>query len=562
MSDANAPVAATQAAPSDRAPRDARPRRELAQTVRELPHNLELERAVLAAVLDGRSVVAMQKVRPVVDHPLAFFSRDHRIVYLACLELDDHNQPTDLGAVAELLSRYRFQAVIDKLKQQLMLFEADELDGLGKLRLRDLYRQLDADRTDTYEDSALAALGGYASLGDLLQVHGVVSSLDRNVLLLKDYYLKRKLITRLTRVVDKAYRTPDDFGKLIEESSTISLELGRHNQVAQVFGVDAVVDETLDWINDRANHPDTGLKTGIVDLDRKLMALRPGGLYVLAARPGVGKTSFALKIVSEICSRPEAAARALFVSLEVDKVDLLKKLISAEGGLEFSKIEEGRLDQGEMERLAGTLDRIRNWRLDLMDISDLTVQGLRSVVKRRKLELNGQLDLVVLDYLQLLNSSRPDMSEYEKVSEISRVLKVLAREMKIPVLALSQMSRDSEKGAGMVSRAPKLSDLRGSGSIEQDADAVIFMHRVDAGDGQKNEGGDEDAARKIQVTIAKNRFGPQGLVNMLFFPAKMKFEVAAPDAWKDDAAEPEERAYRQARKQREAQAPSSDEEVF
>lgn len=526
---------------------------------RELPHNLELEKAVLATLLDGRSAISIQKVRPQIEHPLAFFHRDHRIVYLACLELDDGNHSIDLQAVAELLSRYRFQAVFDKLKQQALLLEAEQLDALGRDRLRELWRQSPADRADAYEDSALAAIGGYSALGDLAQAFGPATSLDRNVTLLKDYYLKRKFIQRLHNLCEKAYRTPEDFPKLVDEGSTAILELGKFSRAAQIFTVDQVADETLDRIIDRQNNPDIGIKTGIHDLDDKLMALRPGGLYILAARPGVGKTSFGLKIVGNIAGNATAPHRALFVSLEVDKVDLLKKLVSAEGGLEFKKIEEGRLDESEMETLAGTLAAIKHWKLDLMDVSDLTVQGLRSVVKRRKIEY-GDLDLVVLDYLQLLNASRPDMNEYEKVSEISRVLKVMARELKIPVLALSQMSRDSEKGATTTSRPPKLSDLRGSGSIEQDADAVIFMHRVDAGDGQKNEAGGAETARKIQVIVAKNRFGPQGSVNMHFFPAKMRFEMAAfDDQGEEDEGMGEVRADR---RERSMQPPSPDEEVF
>ena len=524
---------------------------------RELPHNLELEKAVLAALLDGRSTVSIQRVRPQVEHPLAFFHRDHRIVYLACLELDDGNHPVDLQAVAELLSRYRFQAVFDKLKQQMLLFEAEQLDALGRDRLRELWRQTPADKADAYEDSALAAIGGYNALGDLAQAFGPVASLERNVTLLKDYYLKRKLITRLQSLCEKAYRTPEDFPKLVDEGSQAILELGKFNRAAQIYTIDQVADETLDKIVERQNNPNLGIQTGIADLDEKLMALRPGGLYILAARPGVGKTSFALKLVGNIAGHETSPHRALFVSLEVDKVDLLKKLVCAEGGISFSKIENGSLDETEMEMLAGTLAKLKNWKLDLMDVSDLTVQGLRSVVKRRKLEM-GDLDLVVLDYLQLLNASRPDMNEYEKVSEISRVLKVMSRELKIPVLALSQMSRDAEKGAMAAPRAPKLSDLRGSGSIEQDADAVIFMHRVDANDGQKNEGG-PDSARKIQIIIAKNRFGPQGMVNMHFFPAKMRFEMAAFDDQEDNEAIAEVKADRRTREKR---PPAEDEDVF
>jgi replicative DNA helicase len=184
---------------------------------------------------------------------------------------------------------------------------------------------------------------------------------------------------------------------------------------------------------------------------------------VLAARPGVGKTSLALKIVANIAGHETAPQGVLFFSLEVDRKDLVKKLLSAAAGIDFRKLETGALEPDEMERLAEAAKSFKGWQLDLMDVSDLTIQSLRSVVRRRVLETNGNLKLVVLDYLQLLNSARSDANEYEKVSEISRVLKVMARELRIPVMALSQMSRDSEKGHGAAPREPRLSDLRGSG---------------------------------------------------------------------------------------------------
>ncbi len=484
---------------------------------REPPHNLELERAVLAVLLDGRHATAMHKVRQQIGHPLAFFQRDHRIVYLACLELDDDGHRIDAQVVAELLSRYDFKAMLDKLRNQQQLLESDQLDGLGIDRLRQLWRRQEPDVG--YEDSALAAIGGYNAIAELTESHGAsAAGLDRNVALLWDYHLKRRLINRLQALTDKAYRTPDEFPDLIDQGGQAMLDLGRMTQSSMVYSLGTVVDETLDSIAHRATNPDEGVKTGIADLDDKLVALRPGGLYVLAARPGAGKTSLALNLVGNIARRPELAQGVLFFSLEVDRIDLVKKLLSAQARLDFKSIETGLLEPPQQEQLYQSSQELKNWQLDLMDVSDLTVNVLRSIVRRRMLESNGALKLVVIDYLQLLSGTRPDMNEYEKVSEISRVLKTLAREMRIPVVALSQMSRDSEKGANSTPREPRLSDLRGSGSIEQDADAVIFIHRVD----QNN-----DARRDMKIIIAKNRFGPTGHAFMHFFPAFMRFEQAA-----------------------------------
>ena len=496
------------------------PDQDAIQPVRVLPHNLDVERAVLSVLLDGRHATAMHKARAAIPHPLAFFARDHRIVYLACLELDDQGQRVDAGAAAELLSRYDFKAVIEKLKQQELLADSDQLDKMGKDKLRALLRKQAAEEAAGYEDSALAAIGGFNAVSDLAAAFAPAASLDRNLTLAWDYYLKRRLITRLTDLSDKAYRTTETFDQLLETGSQTVLDLGRMTTNAHVHGIGTVVDETLDRIEHDRQNPNEGVKTGIADLDHKLMALRPGGLYVLAARPGAGKTSFALSLVSHVASQADNPTGVLFFSLEVDRVDLVKKLLSARAKLDFRAIETGLLEPHQQELLIGASQELKSWNLDLMDVSDLNVLALRSIVKRRMLETNGQLKLIVLDYLQLLNGSRPDLSEYEKVSEISRVLKVLAREMRIPVIALSQMSRDSEKGVNSTPREPRLSDLRGSGTIEQDADAVIFIHRVDSADEQR---------RHMKIIIAKNRFGPTGQTNMHFFPATMRFEQAAED---------------------------------
>jgi hypothetical protein len=162
---------------------------EVAIATRELPHSLDLERAVLANLLDGRSIISIQKVRPVVEHPLVFFSRDHRIIFQACLELDDGNHPLDLQAVAELLSRYRFQAIYDTIKRLQLLLEAEQINVMGRQRLKQMWRREATDATQIFHESALAGIGGYTVLGDIAQSFAPSASLERNAELLRDYYL-------------------------------------------------------------------------------------------------------------------------------------------------------------------------------------------------------------------------------------------------------------------------------------------------------------------------------------------------------------------------------------
>lgn len=540
---------------ADESPSSPRQRPPAPAAGREPPHNLDLERAVLAVLLDGRQAVAMQKVRPLVPHPLLFWSRDHRLVYLACLELDDAGHPIDAPAVAELLSRLRFDAALDKLRQAEFLFETDELDRADKAKLKRLWSWTDKERTADEGESTLAALGGQQAVLHILDAPGSAAALERNARLLRDYHLKRRLIARLGHITDQAQLTTDDFSSLIDKAGQAVLDLGRLDRTAVVHEMSSTADDTLNAIRDQMANPNQGVKTGMEDIDAKLSALRPGGLYVLAARPGVGKTSLALRMVQGIVSHPETPHRVLFFSLEVDRRDLVKKLIAAVGKVDFKGLDQGTLDEHEYLRVEQTIRDIRDWPMEMMDVADLTVHALRSVVKRRMLETNNALKLIVIDYLQLIQGSRADQEEYAKIVEITRVLKVLAMEQHIPVLALSQMSRDSEKAT--VPREPRLSDLRGSGSIEQDADAVLFIHRTDSED---REG--PDAYRSIKVIIAKNRFGPTGQTLMRFFPAKMSFEQAAAEEDEEGAGGGRVASAHSSRGERLKQRPGATEDLF
>lgn len=500
-----------------------RERRQQSQEVvaglREPPHSLELERAVLAVLLLGEQAAAMHIVREKLTHPLTFFLRDHRLIYMVCLDLDDEARRVDATSVAERLQNLAFGVAVERMRNQQALQEADQLDGMGRERLRSLYRYRDEDAANNYDESTLAAVGGFAALSELMGSYSSSAGLGANADGIKDLYLKRQLIRRLGGIVDRSYRSPQRFNELVELASADVLALSRRAEGSQIYSVNDVVEETLIAIGERQANPDTGVQTGFRGLDERIMSLRPGGLYVLAARPGVGKTSFALSLVDNVLAA--ADDHVLFFSLEVDRVDLVKKMLTGAARIDFSKIESGMLSPEETEALTAAADQLRSKKLDLMDVSDLTVQGMRSVVKRHQLEVDQRLALVVIDYLQLLSSSRPNQTEYEKVSEITRTLKVMAKELRVPIIALSQLNRESERGG--TPRAPRVSDLRGSGSVEQDADAVIFLHQENAGDDEETR----HEGRKLKIIIAKNRFGPVGDSDVRFFPGRQRFiEVA------------------------------------
>ena len=520
---------------------------------RDLPASVELERSVLAVLLDGRHATAIHTVRSLLQHPLVFYNRNNRLIYQACLDIDDQGERIDAAGVAELLRATDFHVAVERLRQQQILLDTDQLDQLDRAQLARLYRRRPDDEAADMNDSSLAAIGGYATLSEVVGAYTSASGIERNATMLRDYYLKRRLIQRLTRISDSAHRTTEGFGELVDNASTALLALGRMGEAAdKVHDMSTTVDDTLTLIQEAHDNPASGVQTGFQQVDELLTMLRPGGLFVLAARPGVGKTSFALSIAQNVCAAANPT-RVLFFSLEVDRTDLVKKLLVCRAGIDFKAMERGLIEDAEWQALSNAADDLKQWQLDLMDVSDLTVQGMRSVVTRHVLEHDDGLGLVVIDYLQLLGASRPTMTEYEKVSEITRTLKILAKERHVPILALSQMNREFERSGGK-SREPRLSDLRGSGSIEQDADAVFFLHKLSEDDDAqvKSEG------RDVKLVVAKNRFGPLGSVNFKFFPARQRFTEVPRDEYGHGVPE----VGGESRRDRLESQPSDDENLF
>ena len=526
--------------------------------VRELPHHLDLEASVLGLLLDGGQAAAMHVIRGHLEHPLHFYGRNHRMLYQACLDLDDRSERVDAEAVAALLHSTKFEVCADRLRQQEILRLRDELDGLSRDQLRALYRRRDGDRPDDDAESAFAAIGGFATLSELTTRAGSMSTADRNAKILRDLSLKRRYIYQLQHLAEEAYQTTDEFGTLIEKAGDRVLKMAKDADTGEaiIHPMPSVIDQTMAKIAEiSASGGVSGVTTGYPGLDDKLMSLRAGGLYVLAARPGVGKTSFALSLVQNACTDASdvGGKDVLFFSLEVDRTDLVKKLLCGIGGIDFKALERGLLSDADSNNLSEAADQLRDWRLHLMDVADLTVQGMRSLVKRHQLE-HPDLGLVVVDYLQLLRTTRRDVADYERISEISRMLKLIAMELKVPVLALSQMSRDNDKAAKP--RPPRLSDLRGSGSIEQDADAVVFLHR----DADTDDPDTAETGRDLKLVLAKNRFGPLGDFDLKVFPARQRFTIV--ESHDEESWAPPPEPIQPGLHERYEQAPAPDEDPF
>jgi len=259
----------------------------------------------------------------------------------------------------------------------------------------------------------------------------------------------------------------------------------------------------------------TGVPTGIHGLDQRLLGLQPGALIVLAARPSMGKTAFALNIGTYAATR--AQKRVAIFSLEMPSEQLAMRILAAEAKLDFWRMSQGLLQQSDWDRIMAHGDRIGSSRIWLDDNFVLSPVELRA--KCRKIKREGGLDLVIVDYLQLMNAPGAQSREQE-IAIISRTLKSLAKELDVPILALSQLNRAVEKRKG---EPPVLSDLRESGAIEQDADVVMFLHRP--GDEKEGEGGQPHKVevQEIELHIAKQRQGPTGIVELVFFKTNTFF---------------------------------------
>lgn len=482
------------------------------------PQNLDLERSVLGVILSGQDAVAIQIVRQHVPHPLVFADRSHRLIYLACLDLDEAGVGLDVTAVAELLSRMRQETAVKRLRQIQVFVESDDQGHANPAALRQLLARSGEDSSTDAGASALAAVGGAPALYALTV--GVESrrNLEYNCQLLRDYELKRRLLARLTAITDETRITTATFSDLLAQTDRALLGLRRFDSTTQVHGLSDVVGETLAETFNRQVDPEGAVRSICDGIAEQILPLRLRGLYVLGARPGAGKTSFALHLVRGVVTAPDPVQRVMFVSLDVGRCDLVRKLIAAHGKLPFRDIDMGTLSSEMSTRMETSAAAVAQWPIDIVDAAHLTVHELRAVVKRRLVETNDQLKLVVVDYLQLLAGTASGQDEATRISENIRVLKIMALECGVAVLVLSKMIPEVECDG--VPCEPRIADLPCSRAIEPDADAVLFLHRVDTDD--------DEAYRIIKLMVAKNSFGYTSTSIMRFVPATMSFEPVAP----------------------------------
>ena len=418
-----------------------------------MPFSLEAEQSVLGAILLEPS--CLSTVVDILPRPEYFYAVNNRLIYGAMVEMFALGQPVD------------FVTVLERLKE-----EKDFDEATGKVYLT-----------------------------QLAQLVPAISHVESYAVIVRDKYELRTLIRAARSILEDASAGEGETSLLLDSAEQRIYDIRRGKSDLGLQPLREVLLETFDRL-DKLNSEDKdkykGLPTGIKELDNTITGLNRSDLIVLAARPVVGKTSLALNIARHVAVT--AKRRVAFFSLEMGREQLASRLLSTEALVEGTKLRSGDLSSTEWTRLIEAGDILRRADIYIDDTSTLTVLEMKG--KLRRLD---HVDLVVVDYLQLMNGTRKSDNRVNEISEITRNLKVLAKELNVPVIALSQLRRPTERTKD---HRPGLSELRDSGSIEQDADIVIFLHReaynATSEGGQVTEDMDQNAA---EIIVAKNRHG-------------------------------------------------------
>lgn len=422
------------------------------------PQNIEAEQSLLGALLiDKDAIVSIGEALSVDDF---YKLEQHGSVYAAILELFEKREPIDLVTVTE---RLKSSGKLDKI-------------------------------------------GGSAYLAELVNKVPTAAHVESYAKIIKEHAVRRRLISLATRSVDMAYDEGIEVSDVLEDTEQSVFAISQQHVKRDFIQLRDALAQSFDRLDElqKTSGKLRGIPTGFRDLDNKLAGMQNSNLIIFAARPGMGKTSFALNIAQH------AAVQGGFpvgiFSLEMSQEELVDRLLVAQADIDAWKLKTGRLDEKDFDRLSHAMGQLAEAPLFIDDTPGLSISEVRT--KARRLQAEHGLKFLIVDYLQLMHGRTTD-NRVQEVSEISQSLKNLARELKIPVLALSQLSRQVES-RGI--KKPQLSDLRESGAIEQDADVVMFIYREDS-----------DNFESVKLDIQKHRNGPTGEIDLIFRGDRLKF---------------------------------------
>ncbi len=434
------------------------------QNMRIPPHNIEAEQSVLGSMIMDHDAVITASERLRSDD---FYRPDHAQIFAAIMELYTTGNPIDLVTIQ------------DKLIQK----------------------------------GVFEQVGGLSYLADLANSVPTSAHIKQYVKIVQEKSTLRKLIKASTDISAKSFEGEEPLDHIMSFAEKSIFDILQNKKTEDFTGIDEIILTSIEKIEEahKSKGGITGIETGFIDLDHRTAGLQPSDLILVAARPSMGKTAFSLNIIQTAGIKNKKSV-AVF-SLEMSKDQLVSRMLCAEAMVDSQKARTGMLEPADWERIGQSLPNITNSRIYIDDTPGINVMDMRA--KCRRLKMEKGLDLIMIDYLQLMSGvGDSSTSRQQEISDISRSLKALAREMQAPVIALSQLSRACEQ---RTDHRPMLSDLRESGAIEQDADVVMFLYR--------DEYYHPDTEKKNvgEVIIAKQRNGPTGTVELAWLGQYTKF---------------------------------------
>jgi replicative DNA helicase len=361
----------------------------------------------------------------------------------------------------------------------------------------------------------LDAIGGHAVLAQIMSSTPATTNAARYARIVEEYALLRRLIGVAGEIAELGYSVPEDVSKALDRAESLVYEVNERRVTDSTQKLSSLLSENLDRLEHLYERGDaiTGTPTGYLDLDQLLSGLQPSSLVVVGARPAMGKTSFALGMIAHAALEATNPSPVLFFSLEMSNLELSQRLLCAEARVDSTRVRNGQLQADDWQKISRAMGRLAEAPIWIDDNPNLTIMEIRAKARRLKSQI-GNLGMIVIDYLQLMSGRSSAENRQVEVSELSRGLKILARELETPVVALSQLSRGLEMRAD---KRPMLADLRESGSIEQDSDVVMFIFREEIYDPKPENAG------QAEIIVAKHRSGPTGVVQLAFLPQYTRF---------------------------------------
>lgn len=435
---------------------------------RAMPCSLEAEQAVLGAIMSDNEVA----IRIVSDLSADdFYAKNHKIIFEQIQKLSKENKPIDIVMLASSL----------------------DMDGL------------------------LSEVGGVTTLDELIDSIPSTANVDYYVNIINMNSLRRRLIRECSGVIEKAY-AEEDAEKVVAYAESQIYNVSEKKESSSLLHISNTTVEVMDRIVKAYNEKgsQSGLKVGFKNLDEATNGFLPGQMIVLAARPGCGKTSFVMNMVANLAAKPDSEEVVAVFNLEMSAGELVLRLVSNITGVDSRDLANGLENKGNLDKVWVAQDLLQRSNVYIDDTAAITTEQIMSKCRRLKMQ-KGRLDLIIIDYLQLITPSESGKNTLENVTKISRAIKILAKELKAPVIILSQMSRSIDQRED---KEPKLSDLRDSGAIEQDADIVAFLT-----DGEFNV---EAGNVPIRLMIAKQRNGAVCDLYYEWDKSKMRFKPTIP----------------------------------